>query len=55
MQLQFGSISLLITKAFDLANAGGSGWLDEFVKNSPKIWPNPFLSKLMHNLNRGKK
>jgi hypothetical protein len=25
---------------------------DEFVKKSPKMWPNPFLLNVMHNLHR---
>jgi hypothetical protein len=29
------------------------GWPDEFVTKSPKMWPNPFLLKLIYNFYRG--
>jgi hypothetical protein len=32
-----------------------TGWPDELVKKSPKVKQSPFLSKLKHNFNRGKK
>jgi hypothetical protein len=41
---------------FGMAYASTPGWQYEFVKKSPKNLAQPvFLTKLMHELNRGKK